>query len=100
MLIVSGIITVDPADHDRALAAVQPLVEATLAEEGNITYGFWAHPTEPGVYRVYEEWADEDALNAHMVSPHFIEFLGAMGTLSILSTDLHRHEVANSLKVM
>lgn len=100
MIIVSGTITLDPEDREKALAGIGPLVEATLAEEGNITYGFWEHPTEPGLYRVYEEWADEDALNAHMVAPHFIEFIGVMGSLRILGTDVNRHDVTDSRKVM
>jgi quinol monooxygenase YgiN len=100
MLIVSGIIQVDPADEAAALEAAGPLVEATLAEEGNITYGFWKHPAEAGVLRVYEEWADDDALLAHMGTPHMAEFLGVMGSLTILGTDVHRHEAVGSQKLM
>ena len=47
MLIVSGIISVTPEHHDQMVELIGPLVEATLAEEGNVTYGFWASPTEP-----------------------------------------------------
>jgi quinol monooxygenase YgiN len=100
MLIVSGIIQVDPADEAKALEAAAPLVEATLAEEGNITYGFWKHPGDAGVLRVYEEWADDDALGSHMGTPHMAEFIGVMGGLNILGMDVHRHEVTGSTKLM
>lgn len=100
MLIVSGTISLDPANHDAALAVVAPLVEATLAEEGNITYGFWAHPSEPGEFRIYEEWADQAALDSHMAAPHMAEFLGAMANLGVTGTDVHLHEVTASTKLM
>lgn len=100
MLIVSGIITMDPSGHDQAVELVGPLVEATLAEEGCITYGFWADPNQPGVFRVYEEWADEDALNTHMGTPHMAEFIVGMGSLPITGTEINKHEVAGSSKLM
>lgn len=100
MLIVSGTITLDPANHDRAIEAVGPLVEATLAEEGNLTYGFWPHPSERGLFRVYEEWADQDSLDAHFATPHMAEFMGAMAELGVTGTDLVRHEVTASTKLM
>lgn len=100
MLIVSGTITLDPANHDKALEAMAPLVEATLAEEGNITYGFWPHPSERGLFRVHEEWADEEALQAHMATPHMAEFMGAMGDLGVTGTELVTHEVASSSRLM
>jgi len=100
MLIVSGIITMDPSGADEAVALVGPLVEATLAEPGNITYGFWADVNQPGVFRVYEEWADEDALNTHMGSPHMAEFIGGMATLPLTGTEITKHAVSESSKLM
>lgn len=100
MLIVSGTISLDPANHEAALAAVAPLVEATLAEEGNITYGFWVDPAERGRFHVYEEWVDSDALDSHMGTPHMAEFMGAMAGLGITGTDVFRHDVTESTKLM
>ena len=100
MIIISGIISVAPSDHDAAVALFGPLVEATLAEPGNGTYGFWANPVEPGAFRVYEEWADDDALNAHMASAHMAEFLGAFAGLQVTGTEIHRHDVSASTRFM
>jgi quinol monooxygenase YgiN len=100
MLIVSGTISLDPANHDAALAAVGPLVQATLAEEGNVSYGFWVHPDTRGEFLVYEEWADQDALDAHFVTPHMAEFMGAMADLGVTGTNVIRHEVTDSTKLM
>lgn len=100
MLIVSGTISVDPADHDALVELTGPLVAATLAEEGNVTYGFWAHPSTPGVFRVYEEWASQDALAGHMATEHMAAFLAAMATLTITGTELHQHDVSASTRLM
>lgn len=100
MLIVSGIITMDPEGHDRAVALVGPLVEATLAEPGNITYGFWSDPDEPGRFRVYEEWESDEAIDEHMGTPHMAAFLGGMAELPITGTEIHKHTVSESSKLM
>lgn len=100
MLIVSGIISVAPSDHDRMVELTGPLVEATLAEDGCITYGFWASTTEPGVFRAYEEWESPEAMGAHMASEHMATFLGAMGSLEITGTELHQHTVTDSTRLM
>ena len=59
MILVTGTITFDADKTDTLLSAVADLVPATLAEEGCVDYGFWLSPTEPGVVRVVEQWADE-----------------------------------------
>ena len=100
MLIVSGIITMNPANHDKAAALVGPLVEATLAEEGNITYGFWAHPEDPGQFRVYEEWASEEAIAEHFATPHMTAFMTGMADLDVTGTEIIKHTVAESSKLM
>lgn len=100
MLIVSGIISMEPEGHDAAVELIGPLVEATLAEEGNITYGFWADPTQKGVFRVYEEWADDDAMATHMASEHMATFLVGMGGLPITGTELTQHRVEESTRLM
>ena len=100
MLIVTGILSVEPADHDRMVELIEPLVQATLAEEGNVTYGFYVSPTEPGVFRPYEEWESQDAIDAHMATEHMGTFLASMGELAVTGTELHLHEVASSNRLM
>jgi quinol monooxygenase YgiN len=100
MLIVSGTITVDPSGTEAALELARPLVEATLAEEGCITYGFWTHPDQPGVLRVYEEWESDEAMVAHFATPHMAAFMEGMGSLPITGTSITRHVVAESSTLM
>ena len=85
MLIVTGTIEVPEGALDKARPAIRDMVAATLAEEGCITYGFWQDLEVPGRLRVYEEWRDRAALEAHFQSAHmaaFRETLGALGPVS------------------
>lgn len=100
MIVISGTIVIDPAHLDAAVAAVAELETATRAETGNIEYGFWLSHSEPGTLHVFEEWADEDALNAHMGSDHMAAFLGAAGGFGISSTSLSRYDVTTKTKFM
>ena len=98
MIVISGTIVIDPAKLDAATAAVAELETATRAEAGNIEYGFWLSHSEPGTLHVFEEWADEDAVNAHMGSDHMAAFLGAAGDFGIRSTNLSRDDVSTKTK--
>lgn len=100
MIVISGTIVIDPANTDAAVAAIAELEAATRAEDGNIEYGFWLSHSEPGTFHVFEEWADEDAVNAHMGSDHMAAFLGAAGSFGITSTNLSRYDVSTKTKFM
>ena len=100
MLIVSGITSMDPEGHDAAVELISALTVATLAEPGNITYGFWADLNDRGVFRVYEEWASPEAMGEHMASEHMANFLIGMGSLPITGTELTQHTVSESTRLM
>lgn len=100
MIIVSGTLTIDPAKIDRAKELTSTLVAATLQEAGCAQYGYWQSLEQPGVIRVFEQWADEDALNTHMGTPHMAEFMGSVGELGITAVDIIRYEVTSSSKLM
>ena len=100
MLIVSGTISMEPSGHDAAVELIRPLVEATLAEPGNVSYGFWADLSTPGVFHVYEEWESDEAMGEHMASEHMANFLVGMGSLPITGTELTQHRVSESSRLM
>ena len=81
MLIVTGVIEVPEGAFEAARPAIKRMVEATLAEEGCITYGFWQDPDSPNRLRVYEEWRDRAALEAHFEAPHMADFRAALAEL-------------------
>ncbi len=100
MLIVSGTISVEASDHEAMLELVAPLVEATRAEDGNLSYGFYSDPSARGVFRVYEEWASPEVMGEHMATDHMATFLVGMGGLAVTGTELHQHTVSESSRLM
>ncbi|MFN8050483.1 MAG: putative quinol monooxygenase [Acidimicrobiales bacterium] len=100
MIVISGTISIDPANTDAAVELMAELETATRAEPGNIQYAFWLSHSEPGTFLVFEEWADDDALNAHMSSPHMAEFLGGAAGLGITGTSIDRYDVSTKTKFM
>jgi quinol monooxygenase YgiN len=99
VIVVSGEITIDPADREAALEVTSAMVAATLDEEGCVTYGFWADPVDPGRFRVFEEWESMDALVAHFGQPHMATFMEAMGSLDVRSSDVQQYDVTDKRPV-
>ena len=100
MIVVSGVLKMDPANHDAFAELGKKMAASSMAEDGCVAYGFWADSHEPGVFRVFEEYADEDALNSHMGSPHFMEFLGSMGTVGITEASVDKYHVSEKAPLM
>lgn len=100
MIIVSGILAVDPANHDQAAELMTAVAEATRAEDGNEGYAFWADLTTPGRFRVFEEWRDQAAIDTHFATPHMATFMGGIGGLGITETSIMRYEVSDVSKLM
>ncbi len=100
MIVISGTLTLDPAKIDEFMEAAHRLEELTRAEAGCGSYGYWPSHDQPGTVLVFEEWADEDALNAHIGSAHMAEFMGAAGGFGITGLDLQRYDVSDKTKFM
>lgn len=94
-IVVSGEIRIDAADHDAGFALIEPLVAATREEDGCIEYGFWVDPSDRGRYRVFEEWASDQAIAAHKESAHYIQFLTGIAGIRVASVELFRFDVGS-----
>jgi quinol monooxygenase YgiN len=94
MIIVSGTLRVASSDIDTAMGLGATMAEASLAEEGCSAYGFWQDPADPGRVRVFEEWASQEALDAHFATPHMADFMAGLGQLSISDMELSKYEVS------
>jgi quinol monooxygenase YgiN len=100
MIVVSGVLKMDPANHDLFAELAAKMSAASNAEEGIVAYGFYADPQEPGTFRVFEEYVDEGALTSHFGTPHMAEFLGALGTVGLTESGLSRYDVSEKSKLM
>ena len=88
MIIVSGTVEIDAGDMERALVAVRAMVAETVKEDGCITYEFSRVIDRDTSFRIYEEWRDVAALQAHGKSAHMGVFRAALGELNVLSRDV------------
>ncbi|MGC0366790.1 quinol monooxygenase YgiN [Rhodococcus sp. 27YEA15] len=62
-------------------SALSALVEASRAEEGNVSYELFESEAAPGTFVTIETWRSQDDLNAHMQSAHLQAALAAAGPL-------------------
>ncbi|WP_217354188.1 putative quinol monooxygenase [Ruegeria arenilitoris] len=90
MLIVTGTVEVSPEGVEKADKAAQAMVADTVKEPGCLVYEFsriLGHPTQ---FRVYEEWQDQAALDAHFAAPHMAAFQAVLSEVGVVSSDIYR----------
>ena len=69
MVIVAGVFEVDPEQRDAFLAGRFDRMRTSRAEQGCLEYTFSADPLVPGRVLLYERWASQDDLDAHLAVP-------------------------------
>ncbi len=69
MVIVAGVFTVDPEQREAFLAGRMDRMRTSRAERGCLEYTFSADPLDPGRVLLYERWASQDDLDAHLAAP-------------------------------
>jgi quinol monooxygenase YgiN len=58
-------------EEGRVEEALRKMVEPTRAEPGNLDYQVFRDPAQPGVFVLFERYADAGAFAAHRGSEHF-----------------------------
>lgn len=92
MLIVTGIIEVDPGDVGRLVEAAKTAAAETRKEAGCKAYAFFEDIETPGRFRVYEEWEDQAALSKHFTAPHMAAFNAALKDVTLKSINVVKFE--------
>lgn len=92
-LVIAGTITIDPARRDAFAEAAVEMMEETHKEPGNVAYAFSADFADDGVIRIFEQWESQEALDAHMKSPHMAAFQGKLGGLGIRGMDMQKYVI-------
>lgn len=70
MIHVMARITVRPEFAAPARDVMRALVNATREEAGCLAYELFQRPDAPNVFQTVEQWTDQAAADAHMVTPH------------------------------
>jgi quinol monooxygenase YgiN len=74
MIYVIANLKAHPGKAADVLAAAQPLIAETRAEEGCITYELYQKPGEPETLVFVENWSSREALQAHFETAHIAAF--------------------------
>ncbi|GGH17822.1 Quinol monooxygenase YgiN [Cribrihabitans marinus] len=88
MLIVTGTIELDEDSVAPAREAARVMMEETRREDGCLTYEFAQVIGTETRFRIYEEWRDRAALEAHFATPHMATFRAALAGLNVVSRRL------------
>ena len=99
MLVIAGIIRIDPQNRSVADAAFDKMRAATLKEPGCIDYQAYADRNDPGVFFMFEKWETPEALAKHFQTPHMAEF-NAIPQLIAGPPSINRSEVSAVTKLM
>jgi quinol monooxygenase YgiN len=74
MLIIHAAFQVKADQETEFLKEIQPLIKASRAEEGNLSYDLLKDTENAGAYTMVETWKDMDAVKAHNQTDHFTAF--------------------------
>ena len=96
MIVVTGVIEIDAEHVWPATTAAAKMIEATQKEDGCLTYCFYVDITNQRRFRVYEEWTSEEALAAHMKTPHMAEFRKALSEFKILNRNIVKYHAGQA----
>lgn len=94
MIVVSGTVAIRPDKREEAVAAAVTMANATAAEKGCLTYRFYADIEDPHLFRIFEEWETEEALQAHFQTPHMAAFNQTLPQLVAGPADIKMYVVA------
>lgn len=63
--------TIKPEMVEEFLEFTRPIIEASRAEEGCISYTLYQDPSDPTKFMYYEQWKDQAAIDYHFSTDHF-----------------------------
>jgi len=92
MIIVTGEVRFADGEIPRLTPAFRTNIQATRGEPGCARYAYGVDLADPNLLHVVEEWSDEEAVNAHMNTPHMAELMTAMGGAKIEAISINAYE--------
>ncbi len=66
--------TAKPGSQNELIALCKSMIEPSLAEQGCIHYSFYQDLHQENTFLFYEEWKDQDSIDLHNATKHFLEF--------------------------
>ena len=97
MLIVAGEVVVEDGAIDSVRDALRTMEDQTRKESGCLTYVFSVDINAPTTMRIFERWESQEALSAHMKTPHMAEFGAVVGKIKPKSMSIKVYEIEKEL---
>ena len=94
MIVIAGTVKIDPPKRESAKTVMKTMMDATMQEDGCITYQFLFNPWDDSEVYIFEEWESAEALSAHFQTPHMATFREALPNFVTSSFDIKRYEVS------
>ena len=92
-IIIAGTVDFPPEAREEALQAGIPHVEAARAEKGCIHYVWSPDYLTPGRIYVYEEWATQEDLAAHLVAPPYFNMRDTLAGFGLLGAVTNKYRI-------
>ncbi|RLQ97447.1 putative quinol monooxygenase [Falsibacillus albus] len=74
MIVIHAKFQIHTDKEQSFLDVIRPLVTASRAEEGNISYDLMKDTEHDGIYTMVEVWEDMSVVESHNKSEHFTSF--------------------------
>lgn len=94
-LIIHATITISKSKIELFKILALKIVEKSRSENGCISYVCTQSLENECVFIFVEEWANDEAIDSHFKSEHFIEFVGKLKDLSEKPAEIYRYDVKN-----
>ena len=93
MIVAAGSVSVPLENTEAFMAAAAAVSAASRTLDGNVDYCISMQAT--GVFRFFECWESEEAMNAQFAAPPFGEFQAAVGGLGMAGMDGKKYQVSS-----
>jgi len=99
MIIVTGEVRFADGEIARLTPALRMNIRATRAEAGCARYAYAVDLADPNLLHIVEQWSDEEAIDAHMNTPHMADLTRTLGGARIEAISINAYE-AHFLKTL
>jgi quinol monooxygenase YgiN len=93
VIVIAGHVDVDPEKRDAALAGGAELMRETRTQQGCLDYVWAADPTEPGRIYVFERWACQADLAAHLAGDYYLRMRDHIGKAGLRGAETLKYQI-------
>ena len=93
MLVVHAAFPIAAEHHERATELIRELAEDSRKEEGIIEYRVATDVDDENLFRFFEQYEDEEAVESHTQTDHYQEFEAALPDLLSGEPEILRFDI-------